>query len=175
MNKKEFILLISIPAVVILIFVGVKLFTLGFGQEILLKTEPVDPRDLFRGDYVTLRYEISRMDLNGLPHDTNFSSGETIYAALSKKKEFWTIDSASHIKPDLNKNQVCMKGVVINSFDNRVAVEWGIESYFVPEGGGKLIERQINAGNISVVVSVDSNCSPVLKKLLINGESVEFE
>ena len=31
------------------------------GQAILLDVEPVDPRDLFRGDYVILSYPISRM------------------------------------------------------------------------------------------------------------------
>ena len=31
------------------------------GQEVLLKVEPVDPRDLLRGDYVRLGYEISRI------------------------------------------------------------------------------------------------------------------
>lgn len=29
------------------------------GREIVLETVPVDPRSLFRGDYVTLRYAIS--------------------------------------------------------------------------------------------------------------------
>jgi hypothetical protein len=29
------------------------------GREVLLKVEPVDPRDLLRGDYVILNYEIS--------------------------------------------------------------------------------------------------------------------
>ena len=31
------------------------------GREVLLKVEPVDPRDLLRGDYVLLGYEISRI------------------------------------------------------------------------------------------------------------------
>ena len=31
------------------------------GTEVLLKVEPVDPRDLLRGDYVSLGYEISRI------------------------------------------------------------------------------------------------------------------
>ncbi|HIE31672.1 MAG TPA: hypothetical protein EYP67_04720 [Methanosarcinales archaeon] len=82
MDKKRFLLLISVPAVVILIFLCINLYTLHFGQEIVLKTDPIDPRDLFRGDYVTLSYEISRIDLNNIPHDANFSSGETIYASL---------------------------------------------------------------------------------------------
>ena len=31
------------------------------GAEALLKVEPIDPRDLLRGDYVRLGYEISRI------------------------------------------------------------------------------------------------------------------
>jgi uncharacterized membrane-anchored protein len=175
MDKKRFLLLISVPAIVILIFLCVNLYTLHFGQEIILKTAPIDPRDLFRGDYVTLSYEISRIDLNDIPYDANFLSGETIYACLSKKEKFWTIDSVSHTKPNLNENFVCMKGRVTSSYNNRISVEWGIESYFVPEGKGQLIERQRNAENVSVIVSVDSTCSPVLKELLINDEPVKFE
>ena len=175
MDKKHFTLLVSVPAIVILIFLCINLYTLHFGQEIVLKTAPIDPRDLFRGDYVTLNYEISRIDLNDIPYDANFSSGETIYACLSKKEKFRTIDSVSHTKPSLNEEQVCMRGRVTNSFNNRTSVEWGIESYFVPEGKGQLIERQRNAENVSVIVSLGSTCSPVLKELLINDEPVKFE
>lgn len=35
---------------------------LWFGKPILLKTVPVDPRSLFRGNYVLLNYEISVLD-----------------------------------------------------------------------------------------------------------------
>ena len=31
------------------------------GRDVLLKTVPVDPRDLLRGDYVILSYDISRL------------------------------------------------------------------------------------------------------------------
>jgi uncharacterized membrane-anchored protein len=175
MDKKQFILLMLVPAIVILTLMGVKLFTLSFGKEILLEVEPIDPRDLFRGDYVTLSYKISRIDLNNIPFDTNFSLGETIYAALSKKEKFWTIDSVSHTKPDLTENQVCIKGRVTSSYNNKLSVEWGIESYFVPEGEGRLIERQREGGNVSVIVSVDSTCSSVLKELLINDEPLKIE
>ena len=68
-----------------------------------------------------------------------------------------------------------MKGTVTSAYNNRLSVEWGIESYFVPEDEGRLIERQRNAGNVSVVVAVDSSCSSVLKQLLINDEALKFE
>ena len=175
MDRKRFILFVSIPALVILMFVGIKLFTLSFGQEILLKTAPVDPRDMFRGDYVRLSYEITRIDLSKLPDDTSFSTGEAIYAVLSKKEKFWAIDWVSHEKPSLDENQVRMKGKVIRSSNKSLFVEWEIESYFVAEGKGRLIERQRNARITSVIVSVDSSGSSVLKTLLINDEPVEFE
>ena len=31
------------------------------GQEVVLKVEPIDPRDLLRGDYVRLGYEIAQV------------------------------------------------------------------------------------------------------------------
>jgi uncharacterized membrane-anchored protein len=31
------------------------------GTEVTLQTRPVDPRDLLRGDYVVLRYDISQL------------------------------------------------------------------------------------------------------------------
>lgn len=175
MNKRQFILLMSIPAIVILSIIAVKWFTLFFGQEILLKNEPVDPRDLFRGDYVALRYEISRINLNEIPHDSDFLYGDTIYASLSKKEKFWTIDAVSHSKLVLDEDQVCMKGKVESSFNDQVIISWGIESYFVPEGEGRLIEQEMNARNVSAIVSVDFTCSSVLKQLLINDEPIEFE
>ena len=177
MDRKQFLLLMLIPAVVILVFFGVKFFTATMGEEILLKTEPVDPRDLFRGDYIRLSYEISTIDLNNVPYDSVFSTGDTIYATLSKKEKFWTVDSVSHFIPQLAENQVCMRGSLTSSSqsDNRVWVEWGIESYFVPEGEGREIERERNAGNTSVIVSVDSTGSSVLKELLIDDEPVVFE
>lgn len=177
MDRKQFLLLMLVPAVVILVFFGVKLFTASMGEEILLKTAPVDPRDLFRGDYVRLSYDISLIDLNNVSYDRDFSRGDTIYAALSKKEKFWTIDSVSHSRLRLAENQVCMRGSVTDSrqISNKVRVEWGIESYFVPEGEGREIERERNAGNTSVIVSVDSTCFSVLKELLIDDEPVTFD
>lgn len=174
MNKRQFILLMSIPAIVILSIIAVKWFTIFFGQEILLKIEPVDPRDLFRGDYVALRYEISRINLNEIPNDSDFFIGDTIYASLSKKEKFWTIDSVSHSKLVLDENQVCMKGKVERTFNDQVIISWGIESYFVPEGKGRQIEQDMVARNVSAIVSVDFTCSSVLKQLLVNDEPIEF-
>ena len=38
----------------------------GTGRKIILQTIPVDPRDLLRGEYVDLRYEISDITLENI-------------------------------------------------------------------------------------------------------------
>jgi len=173
MNSKRFLLLMAYSMIIISLIFLPKAVTLSQGKEILLKTEPVDPRDIFRGDYVNLNYEISTIDLDRIPFDHNFLEGDPIYAILSEKEKYWTIDSVSHTKPDLNGEEVCMKGKVRWSIENNMNVEWGIESYFVPEGEGIPIQKQIE--NTSVVVSVGPWCSSVIKQLLIDDEPVTFE
>ena len=65
MKRKNIFLLIGIFWLIIIGgFVAYQEFTLKTGQEVLLKVQPVDPRDLFRGDYVVLRYDITRVDSN---------------------------------------------------------------------------------------------------------------
>ncbi|WP_440953629.1 GDYXXLXY domain-containing protein [Methanococcoides sp. FTZ1] len=150
-----------------------KIIALSFGEDILLKTEPVDPRDVFRGDYVNLNYEISTIDLDNIPYDREFLYGESVYATLSEKEEYWTIDSISHTKPGVSDKWVCMKGVVTGNYEDTLYVRWGIESYFVPEGEGIPIQMQME--NISVIVSIGPGCSPVIKQLLIDDEPVIFD
>ena len=51
------------------------------GQEVRLEVVPVDPRDLFRGDYVVLDYRIASVDL---PKDATdaFRRGQKVFVTL---------------------------------------------------------------------------------------------
>src|SRR3954471_23915367 len=51
------------------------------GQEARLEVVPVDPRDLFRGDYVVLGYRIGTVDI---PKDvtTPFTRGQQVFVTL---------------------------------------------------------------------------------------------
>ena len=59
MNRKQFIGIISLWLIIIFGLIGYKQLTIVTGTTVLLETVPVDPRDIFRGDYVTLNYAIS--------------------------------------------------------------------------------------------------------------------
>jgi uncharacterized membrane-anchored protein len=172
MDKATFIKAMLFPALILLGFIGYNYYTLNMGEEILLKTAPVDPRDIFRGDYVNLRYDISTIDLSNISRDGNFNDGDDIYAVLMKGDKFWYVRSVLHLRPSLQSNEVCIKGKVSSQFNNNLIASWGIESYFVPEGKGLEIEKDIR--DVSVKVSVDRTCRALIKELYINDKPVVF-
>jgi hypothetical protein len=53
------------------------------GHEIRLTVVPVDPHDLFRGDYVVLNYAISNVRSDALAGDDAFQFGDPIYVSLA--------------------------------------------------------------------------------------------
>lgn len=127
-------------------------YELNHGTEIVLKTAPVDPRDLFRGDYVTLHYEISTLNLDSLGQsDLYLGRNSTVFVSLIEKNGYW---EATQAQTKMPKQGVFLRGRVTRTFDRSVEINYGIESYFVPEGQGKEIEKQYAAGNLKVVVSV---------------------
>ncbi len=171
-KKKIFILLGVFWLVVIGGFIGYKEYTLRTGQEVLLKTTPVDPRDLFRGDYVVLRYDISNLNSPSVIFERNdFKSGEKVYIGLNTKGKY-AVATGVYSQPP--SDGLFIKGTLKDVSSTRVGVEYGIESYFVPEGKGREIERRLGR-NVDVKVAVDSSGNAVIKSLLIDGQEVRFK
>ena len=56
------------------------------GQEVRLEIAPVDPRDLFRGDYVVLAYRIGTVDI---PKNVtaSFTRGQQVFVTLRPDAE----------------------------------------------------------------------------------------
>jgi len=174
MDKKKIFILIGIFWIVIIGgFIAFKEFTLQTGDEILLKTRPIDPRDLFRGDYVILRYEISTINTDTLSYKgSDFKEEDKVYVLLNVNDN--KIGSLSDI--DKNKpssEEIFIEGIVKSAYNNRLNVEYDIESYFVPEGKGKEIER--NLGEIYTKVAVDNFGNAVIKSLVLDGKDIDLD
>lgn len=174
MGKKKAFILIGIFWLIIIIgFVVTKEFTLRTGRQILLKTVPVDPRDLFRGDYITLRYKISTLDLNKVPTDyVDFKTGNKIYLSLGKEDDYGVPLKIYRNSPE--GKELFLKGRIKDAHGKVLTVEYGIESYFVPEGKGKEMER---AGEKTpdVKISIDKFGNAAIKSLLMEGKEVTFK
>lgn len=175
MNKKKTFLLIgTFWFVIIGTFVFHKEYTLRTGKEVLLKTVPVDPRDLFRGDYVILRYDISQIDPAVYKGQNNlsFKEGDVVFVVLDTTHQFAQVQRVYKNPP---AGEFYLKGRVSEVNPSLISVEYGIESYFIPEGKGWVIEQERNRGQVDVLAAVDKEGRTVIKKLLINGEGVRFE
>jgi uncharacterized membrane-anchored protein len=159
------------------------------GQEVRLEIAPVDPRDLFRGDYVVLAYRIGTVDA---PKDAtdSFKRGQRVFVTLrpdaSNKSKAVAISAE---RPVVSGSDTIIAGVVsavstcqLNDSGNRdcklgnraVDVRYGLESYFVPQGEGKKIELMARA-RLEVVAAVAPSGQAAIKRLLIDGVPVYDE
>ena len=158
------------------------------GREIVLKTEPVDPRDLMRGDYVRLGYtDISSVDaalVSGAwpPEDTT----APVWLILAPASDgVYVPKAASFSKPSAMAVQDI---VVLRSLPARIMIatrtggtnqvgplSFGIERYYVPEGEGLEIEKAQNEGRTTVAVRVSADGEPQIARLMIDGETLYEE
>ena len=185
------LLILAVPAQAI--------YTSIFGQTVILQTLPVDPYDLLRGYSQTLRYEISpTSNLKTLPGwDTlsqrsgrYLSRGTKLYVILAapdsdaatanqKPPTAWEpIAVSSQLPTDLPTGQVAIAGSSKYS-----QVEYGLETYYMPEDRRDRINREIgqirrrNAGEqqaFVVEVKVDRQGRAVPISLWVGDRNYRF-
>jgi len=171
MNKKIVVFIIGVVWVAVAAgMILSKQYTLRTGKTILLETVPLDPRDLLRGDYVVLRYKISTLELSQITSDKkHYSPGEVVYVRLIPKEKYWEA-AAVQTKKCTQEEGLCIKGKVDYYYNYKLNLKYGIESYFVPEGEGKEIEKNMRGqkSSVSVEAMVDSSGNTLIKKVYID-------
>lgn len=145
------------------------------GREVVLPIRPVDPRDLFRGQYVRLGYDISSVPvrlLEGPPPARN----APFYVTLEQSDDAtWRPIRLSVAKPQAaSPKQVVLKGrslVPVPNYEaGSVTVRYGIESYFVPEGEGPRLEELARDRKLAILIAVDGSGAAAIKGILIDGK-----
>jgi len=147
--RKTFILLAILFQFLVLAFmVGEREVILRTGTIVHLRTAPIDPRDIFRGDYVRLNYEISRIPLDKLAATKDLKKlpkGTPLFVKLIEgPNRLFEPAGVSLEKPP---EGLFIKGR--NRYSHAVLrtgspawVDFGIEAYFVQQGKGKKIEKR---------------------------------
>ncbi len=163
MRKLIIIAAVLLQVAVLGFMAGQREYILRTGRIVFLKTAPVDPRDVFRGDYVRLRYEISTVgsDLlrDGLvdlcKKDSQRSyyergewrkmRGKPVYGLLNVgANDIADLDSLTDKKP---VEGLFVRGRIeyLNFWGwSSVNVRYGIEAYFLEQGKGKEIEKAMS-------------------------------
>jgi uncharacterized membrane-anchored protein len=153
------------------------------GAEVVLKTEPVDPRDLLRGDYVTLGYAISNFPATEIEGDANVHVEESspVYVALKKGADGVWNKSRASAAPfiDLKPDEVLIAGRALYGFtpktSDNIRVDYGIERFYVPEGEGRVIEIERNEKRIDAVIMVNAKGKAQMKRLMDAGVALYEE
>ena len=140
------------------------------GETVLLRVVPVDPRDLFRGDYVILGYDFSQIppgEIDGLEqyrtrHLDNHWKGRTVYVSLVREPDgvHWRADKVSVHRPTSGK---FLRGRIARW--NRL--EFGIESYYVQEGMGLEYEEAILDKKLSAEIAITADGEAAIRRLRI--------
>lgn len=173
-KRNKFIIAIAIQVCIIFFIIFFKLLILTGGEEVLLKIRPIDPRDPFRGDYITFQYDISRIKGNSfhsLGSQEKIKYGDKIYIPLVKKGNYWIKDgSVSKNKPNAG---IFIKGAIKDikwgeNLPEEIFVSYGIEEYFIPENSGR--DVSFSGRDTFAKVVLDKNGNAVLKSVYVNGK-----
>jgi uncharacterized membrane-anchored protein len=138
---------------------------LVFGERILLHVRPVDPRDLFRGDYVVLAYDFSRVPAGGIagapasansqhqfaPYGTWWDD-RPVYVSLEPQADGKHYRAAT-ISVDRPTSGRYIKGKFARGW-GAGDLHFGIEALYVEEGEGRRLEQLRNAGQLSAEIAL---------------------
>lgn len=146
------------------------------GREIVLPVRPVDPRDLFRGEYVRLGFDVANVPVK-LLEGARPVGNSAFYVTIEQQGDEWKPVRITASRPrDVAPNQMVLKARPVFRFPaaeqnhiQTVLARYGIERYYVPQGEGPRLEALARDKKISVLVAVDGKGNAALKGILIDG------
>lgn len=124
------------------------------GEEIRLKTIPIDPRSLFRGNYARLEYEISQVSAELFPEGRKLREGEVVYIALRPGRNgLYELAGAGLQKPE---GGIFLRGRVSGTWfggdSDKYRVQYGIEAFFAPKEKALGLESDLRNGGVAEVM-----------------------
>jgi uncharacterized membrane-anchored protein len=155
------------------------------GREVVLRVEPVDPRDLLRGDYVRLGYEISNVPTNRITNigPDQFATRDSSLCVRVKKGDdgYWHLVSATFDGPHSaapGADEADIKGHVSEGRSlgatGSIDVHYGIDRFYLPEGDGLELQQDMRVRPFGVRVALGSDGTPQIKTLL-DGDKPLYE
>jgi uncharacterized membrane-anchored protein len=169
-ERKVLLITVAAQLVILVAMIALRAIPLVTGQTVLVKVAPVDPRDLFRGDYVILSYDFSRVsqeEIDGISDKERGSwkklEGRAVYVPLVPDSNgvHMRAGKATVVKP--------LAGLFLKGHMKRYgSVEFGIEACYVQEGAGRRYELAIRDRQLSAELAVTSSGQAALRGLRID-------
>jgi uncharacterized membrane-anchored protein len=155
------------------------------GKEIVLPIIPVDPRSLFRGDYVRIDFPVTMVPSDLFPKTGKLpGKAGPVFVTLERAGETWKPVAVSETMPAIGPkagqaagpDQTVMHGRLAHSWwptgraQSMIRINYGIERYYVQEGKGLDLENAARDKKLAVVVAVDAKGRSAIKGLIIDGK-----
>lgn len=136
----------------------------AYGERLVLRCRPVDPRDPLKGEYVTLRYDFSTTtqaqqqelaaeykslhpDLKDSPPGWNLPADTTVFVPLRRASDGTVMaGDPTLIRPS--------QGLYVQGLTRYSELRFGIEAYFVKEGDGKKWEELARKGELAAEIGL---------------------
>ena len=145
---------------------GSAMMPLWTGTEIRVKTIPVDPRSLFRGNYARLAYEFSTLPKDALDVGA-LRENEPVYVSLqADSDQLYSFAGVSTTKP---KDGIFLRGRINGKHLSRIRsgnarsgqvrsgqVRYGIEAWFAPKEKALQLETDLRDGGVAVLMVTDN-------------------
>lgn len=169
-ERKVLLFTAAAQIAILLGMIALRAVPLVTGQTVLVRVQPVDPRDLFRGDYVILTYDFSRVQqeqIEGLSQEERGRSlkkleGRAVYVPLVPDTNGVHL-RAGKITVAKPATGPFLKG----HMEGYGSLKFGIEAFYVQEGTGVRYEQAIRDRQLTAELAVTSGGQAALKRLRI--------
>ena len=135
-----------------------------FGNPVTLETTPVDPRSLFRGNYVLLNYAISDISTNLTNED--FKPGEVGYVMLKEEDGLFVATALQREKPETG---IYIRGRV-KQVQPDYRLKYGIEAYFMPKEKALQAERSVRGGAQAEIYILSNGKAALSRLICLKGD-----
>ena len=176
---------ILLQCALLILMVADRVRILREGREVTLQTRPVDPRDLLRGDYVVLGYDISQLPAGSLLNQPAGTRNPLVFVKLAPNRDgLYEAVSVHAGAVAVASPEVLIRGRVDygancgsdgRAFCDKLRIRYNLESYFVPQGEGRKLEQARNERKLTVVAAVLPSGRAAIKRLMLDGEPVYQE
>lgn len=161
MKKKLLFIAIIFQILILISLVLYAYIPFFYGKEIQVVARGYDPRDIFLGNYVSLRY-----DFNEISENKTFKMNEKVYVVLKEHNGIYSLknNSITNKKP---KNEVFLAGNVRNTYQNKIHIYFGVEKYYTTKENAIKLQKELRKNKAIVTLSVLNGIARI-KNIRIN-------
>ncbi len=162
-----------------LTLIGFMLFervrTIHTGQEVILQSRFVDPRDVFRGHYVRLNLVAGTIGKNLPGANQSFKHGSIVYVGLQASDNGFWVAKSVHSKKPTEDGLIYLEGIYRGNRGNAHNVRFPFDRYFTDKQRAQKLEKLRAEQRLGVVLALNGKGNGIIKGITIDGKTIYDE